>query len=133
MKKIKITDLILLVLSLVLCIGVKLLFPACDPKEDGSWMACHWAEQAVFACGIALAVMSLLRFFVDLRMKKGIALAMIPAAAIAALIPNLFIRLCMMQTMQCHAKMRPAVIICCVLIVLAAGADLVQRGKKENT
>ena len=132
MKKIRVTDILLPVLSLVLCLGVKLVFPACGPKEDGTWMACHWAEQAVFAVSLALAAMAVLRFFVHSGMKKGISLAMIPAAAVAAVIPGCLINLCIMDTMDCHAKMRPAVIVCCVLIILAAGADLLLRRKEET-
>ena len=57
-----ILDVVLCVLSAVLCFGTKFLFHACAPKEDGSWMACHWAEQTVFGLGITLLILSILTF-----------------------------------------------------------------------
>ena len=56
----KLTEIILVLLSVILTAGVKFLFHACGQKEDGSWMHCHDAEQTVFVLGIMLTVMSVL-------------------------------------------------------------------------
>ena len=73
MKKINLQDIILLVLSLLLAFGTEFFFHACPAKDDGSWMRCHWAENAVFAIGIALSVLVLARFFIsDQKIKAGI-------------------------------------------------------------
>ena len=77
MSKPKLTDIVLLLLSLALCLGVKLVFHACGMKEDGSYMNCHWAEQAVFAVSAGLTITSVLRLFLDRKAKAGAALAMI--------------------------------------------------------
>ena len=122
-KKINMTDILLLVMSAALCIGVKLVFHACGMKEDGSWMNCHWAEQAVFAVSIGLTVTGCLRIFLDRQAKAGTALAMSVISGMTALIPGVFVRFCMMDTMRCHAVMRPAVIILCVLIAVTGIAD----------
>ena len=103
---------LLLICSLCMSAGVKLIFHACGPKEDGSFMTCHWAEQAVFTLGCVMAAVSVLILIMpDGGMRRGLALAMIPAGAGAALIPNTMIKLCMMTDMHCHAVMKPAVII----------------------
>lgn len=130
MKKPTITDCILLLLSLALCLGVKLVFHACGAKDDGSWMSCHWAEQAVFAASLALTAAGLLRLFLDRKAKAGAALAMSMLSIAAALVPGIFIRLCMMETMRCHAVMRPAVLILCGLIAAAGIADAVLARKE---
>ncbi len=131
MKKPTITDMILLILSLALCIGVKLVFHACGMKDDGSYMTCHWAEQAVFAVSTGLAVTAVFRLFLDRKSKAGAALAMSTTAAVTALIPGVCIRLCMMETMRCHAVMRPAVIILCVLLAVTGIVDFVLCRKQD--
>ena len=130
MKKINITDICLLILSAALCLGVKLLFHACGMKEDGSWMNCHWAEQAVFVVSIGLTVTACLRLLLNRQAKAGAALAMSVIAVMTALLSGVFVRLCMMDTMRCHAVMRPAVIILCALIAVTGIADAV-TGRKE--
>ncbi len=123
MKKFTVTDIILLVLSLALAVGIKLVFHACAPKEDGSWMTCHWAEQAVSAASIGLTAVAVLRLFLCRAAKAGTALAMSVFAVITALLPGVFIRMCMMDTMRCHAVMCPAVMIVCLLIAATGLAD----------
>ena len=130
MRKINITDILLLVMSAVLCLGVKIVFHACGMKEDGSWMNCHWAEQAVFAVSIGLTVTACLRLFFDRKAKAGAALAMSVISVMTALIPGVFVRLCMMDSMRCHAVMRPAVTILSVLIAVTGVADLLLSRKE---
>ncbi len=130
MKKITITDILLTVLSLVLCIGIKFFFHACGVKEDGSFMTCHWAEQAVFCASIGMTAAALLRLFLPQKAKAGAALVMSISAVMTALLPGVFIRLCMMETMRCHALMRPAVIIVCGMIAVTGIVDAI-RSRKE--
>lgn len=130
MKKLTVTDVILLVLSAALCLGVKLVFHACGPKEDGSWMTCHWAEQAVFAVSIGMMAIAVVRLFLERREKAGAAVAMSLMGVMTALIPNVMIRLCMMNEMRCHAVMHPAVVILSVLTAIAGAADFVLSRKE---
>ena len=119
-------DIVILVLSVVLCVGVKLAFHACETGENV--MACHWAEQAVFAMGIVLVVQSAaLLLCRESGMRKGICLAMIPTSAVTAFIPGFFIHLCMMKDMRCHTVMRPAVMIVAILITVCAIVRTVQQ------
>lgn len=130
MKKPNITDSLLLLFSLALCIGVKCLFHACGAKDDGSFMSCHWAEQAVFALSLGMTAGSVLRLFLNRQAKAGAALMLSVTAVMTALLPGVFIRLCMMQEMRCHAVMRPAVIIVCVLLAVTGIADAVLARKE---
>lgn len=112
-------DIVLLLLSAGLTVGVKTVFSACEKKPDGTWMACHWAEQAVMALGCAMAVMALVNIVLNKTdLKRGIVLAMIPTALITAFVPNTLIKLCMMTDMHCHSVMKPAVIIISALIAV---------------
>lgn len=126
-------DIILAAAAAALCFGTKFVFHACGAKEDGSFMACHWAEQAVLAFGIAILIMAVLRLiFSNSGVKTGLSLAIIPSAIIAAMIPNVFINLCMMKDMRCHSVMRPAVIICAAVIAALAAAGIFADSKKTE-
>ena len=131
MKKVSASDLILLVLSLILLFGSHFGFHACPPKADGSWMLCHWAEHTVTALGIVFAVLSLVRFFVDFRIKSGISLSFVPLTLFTALVPGLIIKLCMVKDMRCHTVMRPAVIVLSLLILSVSVIDFIVSLKKS--
>lgn len=120
-KVLLLTECVTAALSAFLCAGVRFVFHACAPKEDGSWMTCHWAEQAVFAAAIILVVQSVLLFLIRRNgIKSGIAMAMVPVALSVAVLPGGSIRLCMMESMRCHTVMRPAVTILAVLTAVCA-------------
>lgn len=127
-----ISDLLLLAVSLVFLIGIRTFFSSCGPKEDGTWMTCHWAGQAVTGIAAVLLVICVIRLFVkDSGIKQGLSLSVIPAALLSAILPGNLIGLCMMDTMRCCSVMRPAVIVFSLLMIAAAIFDLfVQRGKK---
>ena len=138
MKKItdRIAGGVMTVLSLLLTIGVRTVFSACGPKEDGSWMTCHWAQQAVFMTGIALTVISVIvLIFGSHKAALGASLAAIPVSITAALTPGIAINLCMMTNMHCHTVMRPAVTVISAMIAVAAAAEAaiqISGGKKKR-
>ena len=113
---------VLLALSLVLAFGVKYVFHSCPVSmEKGAMiMPCHWAEQAIFATGIALAVMSVLLFvFRKAGERAALSTAMLPVTIMAMLFPQIIIKICMMPDMHCRTTMRPAVIaVTAVLLVV---------------
>lgn len=124
---------VVLVLSLALTVGVKTVFSACGPKEDGSFMNCHNAEMAVFAIGIALSITALMALLLKgAKLKAGLTLGMVPVAVICAVLPNNFIKLCMMTDMHCHSVMRPAVIITSALIAVIAAVSAVIGLKNDG-
>ena len=122
-----IADILLPVLSIIFLVGLLTFAGPCGPKEDGSFMSCHWAGQAVKALAVLLIVMSVIRLALrDRGMKKGLSIAIVLTAITAAVIPGNLISLCMMNTMHCHAVMRPFVIVMAVLQAAAAMIDIVR-------
>lgn len=122
-------DAALLLLSAALLLGVWTVFAPCAPKEDGSWMSCHWAGRAVAGTAAVLTLLAALRLLVP-RARLGLDLAMLPTAALALLLPGHLIGLCMMPDMRCRSVMLPAVTVLSILIAAAAAMDLLlRRGK----
>ena len=122
-----ITDILLPVLSIVFLIGLLTFAGACGPKEDGSFMTCHWAGQAAKALAVLLLITSIIRLAVrDRGMKKGLSIAIVLTAITAAVIPGILINLCMMNTMHCHVVMQPFIIVMAVLLAAGAIIDIVR-------
>lgn len=137
MKNIKsrIGGIILFILSLALTVGIKAVFPACPPHDDGSFMNCHWAEQSVFGAGLALTTISLtVLIFGSGQASAGASLAMIPLAAVTALTPDILIPLCKMPMMRCHTSTHPAVIVisCLIAVTALVNAVLILRKKEAD-
>lgn len=132
--RIGVTDIALLALCAVLLIGTLTFLTPCGPKEDGSWMTCHWAGQMSVALAAVLFTMAVMHAAVPMGgAKLGIDLAVLPAAVLASQVPGHVIGLCMMETMRCRAVMRPGVAVLSVLIAAAAAWDLVLRLKAGKT
>ena len=126
------TDLALVIISAVYLVGIRTLFSPCGIKEDGTWMTCHWAGQAVTGIAALLLVISLVRFlFPDAGVRMGLSAAMIPTAVLGALMPGVLIGLCMMDNMRCHSVMRPFTVIMSVLEILAAVLDMICLKRKR--
>lgn len=128
-----IIEVLILLLSAALCVGVKLIFHACGQTDEGKWMACHWAEQAVAALGGSMTLTAVMLLCMrKSAVKLGLSLALIPQAAAAALIPNTLINLCMMETMRCHTTMKPAVIVISVITAICAGVCAARNALAEK-
>ncbi len=109
----------ILVICLVIIFGVEFIFHSCGAHDDGSYMACHWAQKAVMTAGIILAIQAAALVFTKERKLQTVMSSCIACGAIVtALIPNVIINLCMMPTMHCNAVMRPWTIICCVVLFI---------------
>ena len=131
MKKVSVSDVILLVLSLILAFGSHFVFHACPAKPDGSWMVCHWAEHVVTALGAVFAVLCVARFFFESKTKLGISLSFVPLAVVTALVPGVIVNLCKMKEMNCHIVMRPAVIVTSILILIVSIVDFIILKKEK--
>ncbi|MBF1684669.1 MAG: DUF4418 family protein, partial [Selenomonas sp.] len=102
-------------------------------QADGRWMVCHWAGEALTGVAAVLFVISLLHALIPrAQIKMGLSLAMIPAAALAFLLPGTMIDLCMMETMRCHVIMQPAVTVIAVLNIVLSAVYLWQHRKEEH-
>ena len=117
-KRFSVLNIIILIVSVVFLAGTLSFLKPCGPQEDGSFMSCHWAGQALIGVAVVLVVMAVILILLpSAESRMGAAVAMIPAGVLAAVIPGGLIRLCMMETMRCHAVMRPGAM--CFGIVIA--------------
>ncbi len=109
----------ILVICLIITFGVEFIFHSCGAHDDGSYMACHWAQKAVMTAGITLAIQAAALVFTnDKRTQTVVSSCIACGAIVTALIPNVIINLCMMPTMHCNAVMRPWTIVCCVVLFI---------------
>ena len=131
-RKLNATDIVLLVLHAVFFAGMLTLLGPCGPTEDGGWMNCHWAGQAVTALAAALLAMGVLRLFVRPAVRVGIDLSVIAVSGAALCVPGHLISLCMMPQMRCRAVMSPSVTVLSILTMAAAAADIAWKTRKQN-
>ncbi len=126
-------DILPAVLSVLFLMGILFVFHPCGPKEDGTWMSCHWAGVAETVCAALMTVLSLLRLALPSPKAKNVLSGLtILSAAAAAVIPGNVIHLCMMADMRCRAIMRPAVIVFSVLIILTAVWNILLSHRRGN-
>lgn len=122
--------------AVILVIGVFTFLKTCPAMEDGSWMACHWAGQAIKGVSVVIAVLSIAVPIVkNAGVKAGLSAGVALNAVLNALIPGTIISTCMMPDMQCNAVTKPGVMVfSCVLAVLSVINILcaVKRMKKES-
>jgi hypothetical protein len=131
-NKDNIFGIIFLVLGALLSAGTAWIFPVCGPKDDGSWMKCHWSSQALIGIGVVLVVLAVAYLIVPQRhAKAGMSLAIIPVGLFAIAVPNGLIGLCGMAEMQCRATTQPAVTIISAAIVLLAAFNAIRLFRME--
>lgn len=136
MKKFRIgaADIVLLVISVLFLAGMLFWFGPCDHlKDDGSYMNCHWAGVVLSGIAAVMAVISLAHLLIpDRGMKAGLSAALIPCAVFACVVPGNLISLCMMSEMRCRSVMTPAAIVCAVLLMIAAAADIALQLRRKD-
>lgn len=128
-----IPEIILLILSLLICIGSFTFFSAC-PVHGDTVMACHWAQNAVTALGALLSAISLAAVVIpDRKLKAGLELSATLTAILTAVVPGIVINVCMMNSMRCVSTFRPFTILFASLAAAAAlfGAILNLKRKEK--
>ena len=124
-KGIGVCPLLQIVLNAIFFVGIQTIFAPCEPHEDGTWMTCHWAGEALLGIAAALLAIAVMHLVIPrAQVKLGLALAMIPISVLALVLPDHLIDLCMMETMRCHTVMDPAVTVLSLLNIMTAGADI---------
>lgn len=126
------TGIVQLIVSVVFLIGMLTFLKPCGPKEDGTFMSCHYAGMALIILAAGMLVISLTGLFLkDGALKAAANVLQIVLSVIALIIPGTVIGLCMMPEMRCRAVMRPGSIIFAVLMILVSlAAILINRKKK---
>lgn len=128
-----IPEIILLILSLLICIGSFTFFSAC-PVHGDTVMACHRAQNAVTALGALLSAISLAAVVIpDRKLKAGLELSATLTAILTAVVPGIVINVCMMNSMRCVSTFRPFTILFASLAAVAAlfGAILNLKRKEK--
>lgn len=124
-------DFLLPALTLAFFLGLLFVFGPCGAKEDGGWMTCHWAGQALKGLAGAMLVIALGHLLPGrTELKRGLDLAMLPLSVLAFLLPGRLIGLCMMAQMRCRSVMTPAVTVFSVLLAVVSVLDLVLRRRE---
>lgn len=124
-EKMDLFDLVLLGSSIVFLLVILFVFHPCGPKDDGSWMVCHWAGSVLIGLASVVVGGALLHCLPFGRgMKLGISLVLILVLILTCLVPGTLIDLCMMPGMYCRSVMRPGTIICSVLVMAVCMADI---------
>lgn len=127
----RVSEILLLALSAFFLIGMLTFLGPCGPKDDGTWMTCHWAGQALKGVAAVWLVISVLHLLVkDPKAKMGLSLAAIPTALLGAILPGNLIGLCMMNTMRCHSVMRTSAIILSVLVIVVSAYDAFVQSRR---
>ena len=132
-KSARILDVVLFALCAVYFVGTMTFLRPCAAHEDGSWMTCHWAGQALTGVACLMAVLSCVKLALNRAgVKLGIAVSMVPAALLAIGVPGTLIHLCVMDTMRCRAVMRPGAIVFGVLIAALSVVDALVLARAEK-
>lgn len=133
---------VLFVICLIYVLGLFTFFHGCGPKEDGTFMNCHWAEMALRGTALVMLIQSafiLLHEILSVPAGGHEALAsrfpglsaaapvLIPSAVFSAVLPGHVIPLCMMESMRCRSILRPYALLANLLIILVAAAALIQK------
>ena len=120
----RIMSCLLTVLPLVILIGVNTWFKTCGPKDDGSYMACHWAGRAVAAAAFMALVLAVFRMLLkDRGAKAGLDIALAACGVLMMITPGRVISLCAMEDMMCRAHTQPWTIALSAALLIAAAVD----------
>jgi hypothetical protein len=123
----------LFALTLLYFIGTLTFLSPCGPKEDGGFMTCHWAGQAMLGIGLLLCLQSLAALLIwDNRIRVGLFLSCLMTAILGLVTPGTLIDLCRMSTMRCRSLMRPAMLILCGLCTLLSLLGIFQEWKRNT-
>ena len=110
------------------------VFKACDMKDDGTWMNCHYAQMYVCYLAVAAAAVSLVGAFITNKIIKILANVITAVlAAIAFFIPGVIVHMCMMETMRCYTMLQPFTrILSCVIIIISVISLVFTLMKKDE-
>ncbi len=124
-KNFRVLDLIFAILNILFFLGAIFVFHPCGPKDDGTWMTCHWAGNAISLMGAFGTILSIINIFVKNETKLGLYIANIVIFIGTILIPGTLINLCMMSDMRCNAITKPCTIVFSIIIILFAVINLI--------
>ena len=117
--KLAVTDLLILIVSVLFWAGIRSWFPVCAAMGD-SVMSCHWAGESLKAVSWLALCLGLVHVFVpDGKIKAGMDIAAAGIQIYALMIPGGIISICGMSDMKCHTTQKWVLVFSLVLLVLA--------------
>lgn len=120
------------VAGLLIAIGPQVLFSLCEPKEDGSWMKCHWMGQAEIGVGGMIAVLGIALLLTSSpQTRLGLSEGIAAAGVVALLLPTVLIGGCGTETMPCRSLTIPCLIVISILTITAAVANCIYLGRRR--
>ena len=125
----------LMVVSIFLSFGVTSIFTGCTGlKDDGNYMRCHWAQNAIALVATANACIYLIGIFIkNNSTKRGILIAGIINSVVTIILANnTVIKLCMSKEMHCWTHMKPAVTAISVLLIIIGVINYIFTKKLEE-
>ncbi len=130
---IKVTDIILLVVSLAYVVLLFTVFKACGPKEDGSFMKCQWAWRAAITTSAVIALNSVIHLAIPGEgIKIGLSIAVLTISVANIFLVGTIIPLCGMETMACRSVTQPGNTVLGIVTAIAAAADIAVRAFKKK-
>lgn len=131
MKKNAVFAAILLVLGALVALAPYTFAKVCDVTEKV--MKCHWTARIELFLGIAVAVLSALKFVskdgkFQLGLNAGIAVSSIGII----LVPTVLIGVCGNAMMHCNSTTRPTLIVLGILLLAAVSFQAVTLWKKRS-
>lgn len=123
-KNFRLVDFIFAAFNIFFFFGILFIFHPCAPKDDGTWMTCHYAGNMVALAAATLAVLSVINIFAEIRTKAGIFIASLLISAGTFFVPGVLVRTCSMAEMRCNSITRPATMLLCVCVFLCSAINL---------
>ena len=132
-KKRSFLDILPIALGLMLSAGTATLFHACDMKDDGTWMKCHTAQEAVIAAGLAAAlwflIAELIRYYV---IRVLLYILGVLGCIVIFMLPGTVMPMCVLRTMRCCTVMQPYVIIMASATAIASAVNVIREVKSQR-
>ena len=101
-------------------------FDDLNSTGSGSFMNCQWAWRAVTGISVLMAIQSLVMIVLrNNGIGEGISISLVLEAILALVLPGCVIPLCMMETMRCHAIMKPGVMVFGIIIAVLSAINVV--------
>ena len=130
-QRIGVADIALPVLSAALLIGSLTVFAPCGAREDGSWMHCHRAGQAVSGVALSMLALAVIRLLCGTRVKIALDAALTALCVLTALIPGPLLELCMLPDMRCRRLLAPFAAALAILTAIFALIDIFRKRKRK--
>lgn len=124
-KNIRKADFVYAVLNIMFFLGSVFVFHACGPKDDGSWMTCHYAGNVISMLSLVLALISIVNIFAAAEIKAGLFIASLMIAIGTLFVPGTLVRLCSMAQMRCNIITKPCTTAFSIAIALCALVNLI--------